>query len=182
MSKYKLYALVGMSGAGKDTLLHQILELNPNVNNVVTMTTRPPREGETNGVDYYFVTDEEFTYRTLVTEEMLEATNFNNWWYGTPKFALKENQINVGVYNPDGIYCLMEDPEIDLTILYVAANDKIRLLRCLNREENPNCEEICRRFFADKEQFEKFLTNIEPDFVIDNNGEIDDEGLKSIFS
>ena len=52
---------------------------------------------------------------------------------------------------------LLEDPRIDLIPVEVLASDKIRLIRSLNREKNPDCEEICRRFFTDKKDFDNIL-------------------------
>lgn len=60
---------------------------------------------------------------------MLEATEFNGWHYGTALSNLSKNKINIGVFNPAGIYCLMEDPNIDLSVYYIKAKDKTRLLR-----------------------------------------------------
>lgn len=84
---------------------------------------------------------------------MLEATEFNNWFYGTPIEALNEEKVNIGVFNPAGIDALLSDPRIEVIPLYVIAPDKIRLLRSLNREENPDCAEICRRYFTDAKDF-----------------------------
>lgn len=60
-NKIKLIALFGKSGAGKDFLFNKILRAYPDIHRVVSTTTRPPRQGENEGKDYYFVTDEEFT-------------------------------------------------------------------------------------------------------------------------
>ena len=84
---------------------------------------------------------------------MLEATVFNNWCYGTSYDSLSKTAINIGVFNPAGIDALLCYGDIDLTVFYIDAADKTRLLRQLNREENPNVDEIIRRFDADKEDF-----------------------------
>lgn len=84
---------------------------------------------------------------------MLEATEFNGWHYGTSKSSLSKGKINIGVFNPAGIYCLMEDSSIKLDVYYIDATDKNRLLRQLSREENPNVKEIIRRFSADEDNF-----------------------------
>jgi hypothetical protein len=68
--------------------------------------------------------------------------------------SLKEG-INIGVFNPEGYDCLTSEPLNGVKIYgyYVMCDDKVRMLRQLNREEHPNVEEICRRFFADEEDF-----------------------------
>lgn len=154
MSKYQIIALFGESASGKDTIQKYIVS-SYGAKGIVSCTTRPKRDYEKNGKDYYFLTNEEFAAKVL-DGSMLEATEFNGWFYGTPIDALKENELNVGVFNPAGIDVLMQDSRLEVLPIYVKASDKTRLLRSLNREENPNCLEICRRFFADKEDFQHF--------------------------
>ena len=88
---------------------------------------------------------------------MIEATYFNDWYYGTMKSALVDG-INVGVWNPEGYDCLREtlknDPDVVLLAYYIKCKDKTRLLRSLNRERDPDVHEIVRRFQADEEDFE----------------------------
>ena len=55
-TKIKVIAICGKSAAGKDTLLQEILKLNrPDVHEIISCTTRPPREGEAHGKNYYFL-------------------------------------------------------------------------------------------------------------------------------
>ena len=84
---------------------------------------------------------------------MLEATVFNNWFYGTSIESLQEDKVNIGIFNPAGIRCLLEDSRLKIVPIWIISKDKDRLLRSLLREENPNCEEIVRRFIVDKEEF-----------------------------
>ena len=153
MKKFKVLAIMGKAGSGKDTIAKELLNLRPEkFNLVVSATTRPPREGEVNGVDYHFLTPEIFL-RELDNNRMLEATCFNNWAYGTPVMSLSEDKINLLVLNPEGIQILSWDNRIDLKVAYIEATDKERLIRQLNREENPDVEEIVRRFSTDKADF-----------------------------
>ena len=85
---------------------------------------------------------------------MLEHTTFNGWNYGTMASALKEDAINIGVFNPTGIVSLLGHPLIEnLQIFYVQAEKKTRLLRQLNRENIPNVDEIVRRYGTDQKDF-----------------------------
>lgn len=151
--KYKIIALMGKAGSGKDTVLRKLMELYPDkLHEIVSCTTRPPREGEKNGINYYFLTVEEFTEKVL-NGDMIEATMFNGWHYGATKSALDSEKWNIGVFNPDGIRCLQEEKDIELVTYWISACDKTRLIRQLEREENPDIDEIIRRFKTDKEDF-----------------------------
>lgn len=166
MSKYKLVAFMGESGAGKDTVQNAFCSKFPQVHKTVSTTTRPPRENEKEGVDYFFVSGEDFANKVL-NFEMIEACDFRDWFYGTELKALDENKINVGVFNPDGIRALKEDDRIDLLVIYVIASHKTRIIRCLEREANPDVEEIFRRYKADEMDF----SGLDFDFVpLINNG------------
>lgn len=149
---YKIIAIMGEAGSGKDTLLKSVLAENPNLHGIVSFTTRPPREGEVDGVDYHFVSSESFTEKIL-DDSMLEATFFNNWCYGTAIESLDKDKINIGVFNPNGVDSLIAHGNIYSVAYYTKVSDKERLLRQLNRETNPDIDEIIRRYQADKVDF-----------------------------
>lgn len=158
-----IIALVGKAGSGKDTIASALKAQRPEWNMIVSCTTRPMREGEQEGVNYYYLTNEEFAAKVL-NGDMLEVTYFNNWHYGAAKSCLKDG-VNIGVFNPEGFDCLREtqlyDNEITVIGFYIDCEDKLRMLRQLSRESNPDVEEICRRFFADLEDFEDVVADIE---------------------
>lgn len=60
---------------------------------------------------------------------MIEATEFNDWHYGTMASSLSIDKVNIGVFNPEGVRCLQEYSNIELIVFYVRARDKERLLR-----------------------------------------------------
>lgn len=150
--KYNIIALIGKAGSGKDTLLQEILKKDNSLNEIISFTTRPPREGEVDGKNYYFLTKEEFHIKKI-NGEILEFSEFNNWFYGTGYLSLDENKINIGVFNPDGIETLLTRNDINLQVYYIYVNDKLRLKRQLDRENNPDIDEIIRRYTTDKEDF-----------------------------
>jgi guanylate kinase len=155
---YKIIALMGEAGSGKSACLNALLTSNPAYHKIITCTTRPPREREKDGVDYYFLTKENFEGK-INTNQMLEWTYFNGWYYGTPISSLSNKDVNVGVFNPAGVQRLtklkqINQEKVELKVYYLRTSAKERLLRQLNREENPCIDEIIRRFSADKKDFE----------------------------
>jgi len=86
----RLVVLAGPTAVGKGTVSTYIRENHPGVHLSVSATTRPPRPGEVDGVNYYFVSDEEFD-RLEASGEMLEtATVHNAYRYGTPRRPIEE--------------------------------------------------------------------------------------------
>ena len=84
-----LFILSSPSGAGKTTLAKRLMEADPDVTLSVSATTRQPREGEVDGVDYHFVTKDAFA-KMVVDGEMLEhATVFDNY-YGSPRAPVEK--------------------------------------------------------------------------------------------
>ncbi|NLN17910.1 MAG: guanylate kinase [Firmicutes bacterium] len=84
-----LVVLSGPSSVGKDTLLEAVLGHIPDMVYSVSATTRPPRPGERHGVDYYFLSDEEF--RELIRNDgLLEWAEYCDYLYGTPRAFVEE--------------------------------------------------------------------------------------------
>ena len=91
MNKKGLLLVVsGPSGAGKGTICKAFLEKNKNVKLSISAITRSPREGEVEGVNYFFVTKEKFK-GMIDNGELLEHAQIYDNFYGTPKAAILEN-------------------------------------------------------------------------------------------
>ena len=155
---YKIVCLCGEAGTGKDTILQELT--NKGYYGIVSCTTRPPREGEVDGKNYFFYSQQKFL-DYINRGLMFENVVFNGWHYGTSCDSLKENLINIGVFNPEGIRILSQNEDCELLIFRIIASDKTRLLRQLHREECPNVEEIIRRYSADKKDF----SNLNFDYI-----------------
>ena len=82
------------SGGGKTTLCQRLLEWDATITRCVTCTTRPPRPGEKDGVDYFFVSQAEFE-RRIAAGELLEYARYNGQYYGTPR-GFVEEQVAAG--------------------------------------------------------------------------------------
>ncbi|MDB9312626.1 guanylate kinase [Spirulina sp. CS-785/01] len=85
----KLVVLTGPSGVGKGTLVKALLHRHPDLYLSVSATTRPPREGEKQGRDYYFVSRGQF--QAMIQEgELLEWAEYAGNYYGTPRHGVNE--------------------------------------------------------------------------------------------
>ena len=128
MNKKGLLLVVsGPSGAGKGTICKAFLEKNKNVKLSISATTRSPREGEVEGVNYFFVTKEKFK-GMIDNGELLEHAQIYDNFYGTPKAAILENleqgydvlleiemqgaKLIKEVY-PEGVFIFILPPSLD---------------------------------------------------------------------
>ena len=117
-SKPVLLVLSGPSGAGKTTVAHRLLEANENLTRIVTCTTRPARNGETDGVDYHFLDEQEFLQR-VDSGRFLEHAEVYGKYYGTLKSSVRE-ALNAG---QDVL--IVNDVQGALTIIAMARKDEI---------------------------------------------------------
>ena len=162
---YNIIALIGEAGSGKDRTMQAVLAADPTLHEIVSCTTRPMRQGEAHGVNYFYYTPEQFGQKVL-DGEMLECTVFNDWFYGTSYDSVRsDGVINIGVFNPTGVESLLARPDCDVLLFWIKTNDKTRLLRQLNREKDPNVREVIRRFQADYDDFD----NLDFEMTILNN-------------
>ena len=116
MNKGKVVVISGPSGVGKHTIFEQILKFSDlNLSYSVSMTTRKSRDGEANGVDYFFVTNNEFE-KAIANDELIEWAEFCGNKYGTPKKNLID-QINNG-------------KNVALEIEVIGANNIFKMIPC----------------------------------------------------
>lgn len=155
--KYKLIALCGKSAVGKDTILNEVIgdeDKNEFFHKIVSVTTRPKRKTEVDGVDYYFVDDSD-----IPNLRLLELEHFNGWAYGTMQAELEEDRINLGIFTPRGIAQLAATGLVELTVVIVESDADIRLSRSLLRSFGEQVLEMCRRNVADAEDFSPKVLN-----------------------
>ncbi len=180
----KIFLLMGKSTSGKDTIYRALIkEEEFSLKKVIPYTTRPMRDGEADGVEYFFKTEEEYQAikaAKKIIEERTYHTNYGPWRY----FTADDGQINLltGNYLVIGTlesYCYIRDyfgKENVLPIL-IDVDAKIRLQRAMHREEkqeHPRYDEMCRRFLADEEDFsEKKICEAGVSRRFFNNAEIE---------
>lgn len=159
----RIYYLLGKSATGKDTLYKEILKRRPKLRTVTMYTTRPIREGETDGVEYFFTGREELE-RQLASGKVIESRTYQTiagpWTYytvddGQFDVADDESCLMIGTLESYEKMCAYFDAG-KMVPVYIEVPDGIRLLRAVKREENqkkPNYREVCRRYLADEKDF-----------------------------
>lgn len=132
--------LCGKSASGKDTTLKKLVE-KYNYIPIISTTTRPIREGEKNGVDYNFISKEEFNWK-IAKDMFLEYRSYNTlfndipdtWYYGTEKQELDPKKIYISVLDFDGAREVQKYYGRDNTIIiYISCPDVIRENRAKQR-------------------------------------------------
>lgn len=157
-----IYYVMGKSATGKDTVYKQIMEALPGMRTVLLYTTRPMREGETEGVEYHFSTAEELKkYEDLgkVIESRTYQTVCGPWTYATVddgQIALESSDyLVIGTLESYEQTKAYFGPD-KLVPIYVYTEDGTRLERAMSRERmqsKPNYKELCRRYLADEADF-----------------------------
>lgn len=149
--------ICGKSAASKDTTATRLVEEYKKIGipakKVISYTTRPPREGEIDGVDYHFVDLETFIDMQY-DNKFIEHTEFRGWRYGTAFNSLRDDCINICVLNPVGMTKLQKlcPWSLKCELFYLKVPFYVRLKRSIKREHTFKCEFI-RRAFADWEDF-----------------------------
>lgn len=158
----KIYYMMGKSSSGKDTLYKEILNRMPELQTLTLYTTRPRREGERDGVEYYFISDEameEYGNKGKIIELRTYHTVYGDWKYATIDDGQihldHEDYLMIGTLES---YRKMRDyyGAECLIPIYIEVEDGERLMRAIQRErqqETSGYEELCRRFLADQQDF-----------------------------
>ena len=90
----KLFVISGSSGVGKGTVIKEFLKKHPEIKLSVSCTTRSPREGEVHGINYFFLTRDEFK-ACIERDEFLEWAEFSGNMYGTQKAYVEKKLAEV---------------------------------------------------------------------------------------
>lgn len=157
-----MIVIVGGSGSGKSTLADAFVSRHEDYHRVITFTTRPIREGEKDGVDYHFVTNE--TFAEYARQKVFaEYGEYRGWYYGTAIEDCANSEKNIAVLTPKGARALRR-AGIDCRVVYLYVDRRNRMMSMLRRGDN--IEEAYRRSLTEIGQFDGMAE--EADYVIDN--------------
>lgn len=158
----KIYYVMGKSSSGKDTIYKKLMKAYPRFRTIVPYTTRPIREGERDGVEYFFVDGKrlrEMQEAGQVIEVRSYDTKCGVWTY----FTADDGQISLETHDYLVIGTLVSYQalreyfgEEKMAPVYIEVEDGLRLARAVERERRqaePKYAELCRRFLADAEDF-----------------------------
>jgi guanylate kinase len=123
-----MLVLVGPSASGKSAIVKQLV-LKYNMKKFITCTTRKPRCGEVDGVDYYFFTEEEFNKRYR-NQEFIETVYYNGNYYGTLKSEVSDDKVVI--LEPIGLKSFMSEIK-DIFSVFLKTDEKILKDRMLYR-------------------------------------------------
>lgn len=150
-----LLVICGKMCSGKDTIVKRLI--NKGYKKVVTYTTRPKRRGETDGVDYHYISKEDFEGKIkdgfFLEYRMYKVASGDTWYYGSAKqdvLKVKDNQKKVIILSPSGVdkmYELKHDGSVNFRIVYLKCNDNTIRIRAKRRGDKK--QEIARRIESD---------------------------------
>lgn len=153
--------LLGESASGKSTIQNLFIEKHPEYKKVITYTTRPVRNNETDGADYRFISED--TFKKLAEQGFFaEYAEYNGWLYGTAKRNLTEDNAIV-ILTPAGLRSLNK-LNYNIISVYLAVDRRSRLIKALKRGDN--IEEAYRRNLSDAGQFDGLRNEV--DYTIEN--------------
>lgn len=157
--------LLGKSASGKDTIQKELIKMG--MNSVVSYTTRPMRVGEREGIEYHFITKEEF-FKKEKEGFFAETTSYNvatgeTWYYGSAIEDLTDDKVVI--VNPDGYRQIKKIKSLNPVSFLLNVDKNILWTRLQNRGDN--LEEAKRRLIADDNDFEGLSECV--DFVLRND-------------
>lgn len=172
-------AVMGESASGKDSVQQRLVSVYGFIP-IVSSTTRAMREGEQEGVDYYYISEQEFKAKIAsgaIFEHRAYESSKGVVYYGAEKIDLDPEKNYVTVLDPDGVkeYIKAYGRE-NVFNVYVTAPDEVRYERAFNRANIANSEsakeefdrEFCKRLADDKKRFSADEINGICNFTISN--------------
>lgn len=151
-----LVILSAPSGCGKDTVFSELKKIRTDCVESVSATTRKPREGEIDGVNYYFKSENEFV-SMIENNELLEYANYNNCYYGTPvqgvDSAINDGKVCFLIIEVQGAQNIMKMRPDCVSIFLLPPSLDVLEKRLIKRETN-DIQDIKNRMALAKKELE----------------------------
>lgn len=170
-SKPHTIVITGKSASGK-TVVANYLSDNFKYDKLVTCTSRPPRDGEVNGVDYHFFKNDEFV-NMIMSGEMIEYTTYRGWFYGIRKSDINYDIPLIIVTDIVGVRNL-RDAGVDAVYVMIDRKSKDRYISSLERGDN--ILEIALRAERDRACYQDSVKYV--DYAVENNDTVESLGTK----
>lgn len=170
-----MFVIAGKSCSGKNAIARELIKRG--YKQCITYTTRPIRKGETDGIDYHFISVERFQElidEGFFAEYKVYETEFGKWYYGSAAHDFEDDDCKKFVIlTPEGIRDVKSNTGLNPKVLYIFANLETIKKRLLKRGDN--VDEAMRRIEKDMEDFRGF--EMEADRIIYNHDGYDIKGV-----
>jgi len=167
-----LIAICGKSASGKNTLRDSLygalIQKHAPAHIMINDTTRPRRMDEVDGIDYNFISKEVF-WENIEEEKYIEYAQFKRWYYGTQLREIEKTEINLGIFNIEGLNKLASlSDNYEIIVVYLKVSLWERLRRSCRREHQFSWEYIRRAAadFFDFYKMEDYLENAFSNYII----------------
>jgi guanylate kinase len=154
-----IIVLIGHSASGKSTIENKLIERG--YKKIVSYTTRPPRKGEIDGIDYHFITEADFK-AMKISNKLAESVQYRDWHYGIAKEDCLDDRVVI--VEPSGMRDLKQIDGLNIVSFFINSPERERLIRMAKRGDE--IMEIFRRIISDSGTFKNVEKEV--DFVINN--------------
>lgn len=176
-----LIVISGPSGIGKDAVVQELKKSEESTHFVITMTTRAPREDEVDGVDYFFVSCEEFE-RLIAEGELMEHARVYSDYKGIPKMQVREALasgkdviMRLDVQGASTVRNLCPDA----VLIFLTANSRDEWIERLKARRSESPEDLALRIQTAEAEFARLM---EFDYIVINGEHALDETISTIRS
>ncbi len=169
-----MLVIVGPSASGKTQIVTKLIE-QYNMKKMVTYTTRAMRVGEVNGIDYNFISLDDFKEKQK-QGFFLETVCYNNNYYGTAKNSLTNDKVVI--LESEGLKTYIKEARDQIKIVFIRCSKEIRRVRMAIRGDNP--ESIKKRLESDDLHFNDDIKKL-ADFVVDSSNSNNYADAKKIY-
>ncbi len=170
-----MLVVIGPSASGKTQIVNQLIK-NYHMQKMVTYTTRKMRINEIDGVDYHFISQDDFINK-INNNFFLEYVFYNNSYYGTAKNELTKNKVVI--VEKEGLKAYIKHAKDKIKIVYVQCSKPIRRLRMIERHDDE--ASIKARLLNDDLLFDQEVKKL-ADYIIDTSNSNIYDDAKAIYN